>query len=131
MRYIGIISDNDEIDIEKSKLRKYIRIRNSDLKFKFSVNNKNKIVEIDNRPYNFDKDGDNLIFYIKEMPVRFDFAKFRKRTLFYVEKPGQKDIHLGMASFRGVDLSNVEFHNVEWFKKYNNTLKNLFIERSR
>lgn len=47
-----------------------------------------------------------------EIPIRFDYATFRKRVRF-VGKPNSM-LNLETISFKGVDLLNAEFHNVKW-----------------
>ena len=46
--------------------------------------------------------------------IKFDYCTFRKRVQFIGESEEEKPLHLGLVSFKGVDLSNVEFHNVKW-----------------
>jgi uncharacterized protein YjbI with pentapeptide repeats len=62
------------------------------------------------------------IFYVEkdyddylEIPIKFNYSTFRKRVRFVgtVEKP----LSLSAVSFKGVDLSNFEFHNVEWIRR--------------
>jgi hypothetical protein len=45
----------------------------------------------------------------------FDYSTFRKRVRF-IGSPNSP-ISLTGISFKGVDLSNFEFHNVEWIEK--------------
>lgn len=48
------------------------------------------------------------------IPIKFDYATFRQRTRFIgsTEYP----LELSGVSFKGVDLSEVEFHNVKWLR---------------
>jgi hypothetical protein len=47
--------------------------------------------------------------------IKFDYATFRKRVQFIGGSKGdQQPLQLGLVSLKGVDLSNVEFHNVRW-----------------
>lgn len=50
----------------------------------------------------------------ERIPVRFDYSTFRKRGRFISEK---NPLNLEGVSFKGVDLTNVEFHNVKWGEK--------------
>jgi hypothetical protein len=50
------------------------------------------------------------------IPLGFDYSTFRKRVRF-VGLP-DRPISLEGISFKGVDLSNVEFHNVVWIEKH-------------
>jgi hypothetical protein len=49
------------------------------------------------------------------IPFGFDYSTFRKRVRF-IGLP-DKRVSLTGISFKGVDLSNFEFHNVEWIEK--------------
>jgi uncharacterized protein YjbI with pentapeptide repeats len=48
----------------------------------------------------------------KHIPIRFDYSTFRSRVRFI----GNSDelLDLSNVSFKGVNLDNVEFHNVRW-----------------
>lgn len=51
---------------------------------------------------------------VTNIPVRFDHCTFRDKVRL-VGEPGEK-LDLSLVSFRGVDLSNFEFHNVEFLR---------------
>jgi len=65
-------------------------------------------------------------FKDKPIPIKFDYSTFRKRVQFVGESEKEKPLQLGLVSFKGVDLSNAEFHNVEWQK----TKEMIFITRN-
>jgi uncharacterized protein YjbI with pentapeptide repeats len=50
----------------------------------------------------------------KTIPIKFDYCKFRKTVQFIGKSEKKEPLQLGLVSFKGVDLSNVEFHNVKW-----------------
>ena len=52
----------------------------------------------------------------KTIPIKFDYCKFRKTVRFKGKSEKEKKLELGLVSFKGVDLSNVQFDNVEWQK---------------
>ena len=54
--------------------------------------------------------------------IKFDYCKFRKLMQFIGDP--STPLELGLVSLKGVNLSNVEFHNVKWLKT-----KNLFFSR--
>ncbi len=51
----------------------------------------------------------------EDIPVRFDYATFKKRVRFLGDS--SNPLNLEAVSFKGVDLSNFEFHNVRWKEK--------------
>lgn len=53
-------------------------------------------------------------FLLKSIPIKFNCCTFRKSVQFIakIEKP----LQVGLISSKGVDLSNIEFHNVKWQK---------------
>lgn len=57
-------------------------------------------------------------------PIDFDYSTFRKRVRF-IGSP-DKPLSLCAVSFKGVELSNFEFHNVEWIQR-RNLLKHRYI----
>jgi uncharacterized protein YjbI with pentapeptide repeats len=48
----------------------------------------------------------------KHIPIRFDYSTFRSRVRFIGKS--DKPLDLSNVSFKGVNLDNVEFHNVRW-----------------
>jgi uncharacterized protein YjbI with pentapeptide repeats len=72
------------------------------------------------RKYNLAAGNENGILKIYKYtigaPVQFNYSTFRKRVRFIPAENSDKPIDLGWVSFKGVDLSNVEFHNVRWLK---------------
>jgi uncharacterized protein YjbI with pentapeptide repeats len=48
----------------------------------------------------------------KHIPIRFDYSTFRSRVRFIGNS--DKPLDLSNVSFKGVNLDNVEFHNVRW-----------------
>jgi hypothetical protein len=48
----------------------------------------------------------------KHIPIRFDYSTFRSRVRFIGKS--DKPLDLSNVSFKGVNLDNVEFHNVKW-----------------
>jgi hypothetical protein len=50
--------------------------------------------------------------YILIPPIRFDYSTFRSRVRFIGKS--DKPLDLSNVSFKGVNLDNVEFHNVKW-----------------
>jgi uncharacterized protein YjbI with pentapeptide repeats len=48
----------------------------------------------------------------KHIPIRFDYSTFRSRVRFIGDS--NKPLDLSNVSFKGVNLDNVEFHNVKW-----------------
>jgi len=48
--------------------------------------------------------------------IRFNHSTFRKRVQFIGDAENKQLLELGHVSFKGVDLSNVEFRNVRWLK---------------
>jgi hypothetical protein len=57
------------------------------------------------------------------IPIKFDYSTFRKRVRFVGNS--NNPLQLKSVFFKGVNLSQVEFHNVEWLKK-----KSRFINRT-
>jgi hypothetical protein len=55
-------------------------------------------------------------FKSNTIAIQFDYSTFRKRVQFIGEAENEQPLELGLVSFKGVVLSNVEFHNVRWFK---------------
>ncbi len=70
-----------------------------------------------------EKENDNIKIYrnFVDIPITFAFATFRKRVRFVgipiPNKAALSLLELGSVSFKGVDLSNIEFHNVNWLKE--------------
>jgi hypothetical protein len=48
----------------------------------------------------------------KHIPIRFDYSTFRSRVRFIGDS--NEPLDLSNVSFKGVNLDNVEFHNVKW-----------------
>jgi uncharacterized protein YjbI with pentapeptide repeats len=48
----------------------------------------------------------------KHIPIRFDYSTFRSRVRFIGKS--NEPLDLSNVSFKGVNLDNVEFHNVKW-----------------
>jgi uncharacterized protein YjbI with pentapeptide repeats len=48
----------------------------------------------------------------KHIPIRFDYSTFRSRVRFIGDS--NEPLDLSNVSFKGVNLDNVEFHNVRW-----------------
>ena len=55
-------------------------------------------------------------FKFNTISIQFDYSTFRKRVQFIGDSKNKRLLELGLVSFKGVDLSNVEFHNVRWLK---------------
>ncbi|GIU71525.1 MAG: hypothetical protein KatS3mg003_1004 [Candidatus Nitrosocaldaceae archaeon] len=89
-----IVNGQIVIDLEK-------RILRADKEYKLSIKN----------------EDNNKIIYLKydDIPIKFDYSTFRKRVRFIGEANDQ--LSLEAVSFKGVDLTNVEFHNVKWKEK--------------
>lgn len=68
-----------------------------------------------------EKENENIKIYrdFVDIPITFAFATFRKRVRFVgtLNKAALSLLELGSVSFKGVDLSNTEFHNVNWLKE--------------
>jgi hypothetical protein len=58
-------------------------------------------------------------FKYNTISITFDYSTFRKRMQFIGDAEKKQPLELGLVSFKGVDLSNVEFHNVRWLKPRN------------
>ena len=91
---------------------------NSDYFIKLVPEDAEKIVIVDNKgSYVRIEDFRPLTkqdFHDKSVPIKFDYCTFRKRVRFIGKT--EKPLQLGLVSFKGIDLSNIEFHNVEWQK---------------
>jgi uncharacterized protein YjbI with pentapeptide repeats len=62
------------------------------------------------------EDESGKIVIVKPIiPIKFDYSTFRKRVRFIGDS--SSPLQLKSVSLKGVDLSQVEFHNVEWLKK--------------
>src|SRR2546428_8243181 len=61
-----------------------------------------------------------------EIPIKFDYATFRKRVRFS-GRPNSK-LNLETVSFKGVDLSNAEFHNVNWLEAGFPTFRRMVVD---
>jgi uncharacterized protein YjbI with pentapeptide repeats len=85
---------------------------------KLSSEDAKKIVIVDNKgSYTHIKDFQSLPpEEDKTIPIKFDYCKFRKTVQFKGKSEKKEPLRLGLVSFKGVDLSQVEFHNVEWQK---------------
>lgn len=68
---------------------------------------------------------------INDIPVRFDYSSFNQKVKF-VGKPDEH-LNLGLVSFKGVDLGNFEFHNVDFMKTRfrNMIIDEKFLSRNR
>jgi hypothetical protein len=68
-----------------------------------------------------ENENENIKIYrdFVDIPITFAFATFRKRVRFVgtLNKAALSLLELGSVSFKGVDLSNAEFHNVNWLKE--------------
>jgi uncharacterized protein YjbI with pentapeptide repeats len=83
-------------------------------------NNKNN----DRKSYRFiaeRRDDKSIKIYNPSIPIKFDYATFRKRARFTGEP--NKPLQLGFVSFVGVDMTNIEFSNVKWKSKEEKFLK--------
>jgi uncharacterized protein YjbI with pentapeptide repeats len=58
-----------------------------------------------------------------EIAIRFDNSIFRNRTQFRGKSEKEEPLELELVSFKGVDLSNVEFSNVRWLESENSSKK--------
>jgi uncharacterized protein YjbI with pentapeptide repeats len=64
-----------------------------------------------------------------DIPIQFDYSTFRSRCRF-IGRP-ERHLELGAVSFKGVDLSNVEFHNVDWLKgRIKQSVRKGFVSRN-
>jgi uncharacterized protein YjbI with pentapeptide repeats len=69
-----------------------------------------------------EKQDDNSIkIYKQDIPIKFNYSTFRKRARFSGEP--DKPLELGYVSFVGVDMSNIEFSNVNWNTKNEKLLR--------
>ena len=90
--------------------------------------NKNKIYELAVKKENHKLN----IYYPVDIPIRFDYSTFRMRARFIgtgipkddlselglvLSENPPEPLELGLVSFKGVDLDNVEFGNVKWLEK--------------
>lgn len=106
---------NSEIKIMKQDdlvmiltLNKNKDMLNIDIKHEY----KNKNVVDKSNIYKIHKIVTKLYGEAKSVPIKFDYSTIRKRMRFI----GSNSIkcNLSSISFKGVDLSNVEFHKVKW-----------------
>jgi hypothetical protein len=107
---ITIISDNDKksLSLTLNSEKNFVVLKSdngSNIQYKFIA----------------EKENDNIKIYrdFVDIPITFAFATFRKRVRFVgtPNKTALSLLELGSVSFKGVDLPNAEFHNVNWLRE--------------
>lgn len=114
-KLFGINRFEKSFCIDKKKHRAIIIIKNQMYK-PITTKGKNFLARF------FYYENDFSDYY--DAPIDFDYSTFRKRVRF-IGSP-DKPLSLCAVSFRGTELSNFEFHNVEWIQR-RNLLKHRYI----
>ena len=60
--------------------------------------------------------------------IRFDYSTFRKRVQFIGYTESKQLLELGLVSFKGIELSDLEFHNARWLKTKSLITRNKIID---
>jgi uncharacterized protein YjbI with pentapeptide repeats len=140
---LNLDSSKLNLTIEISKDKKTIKIlsnpmgttkpSSASLYYTFKLNEKksvavlkpsfgNKLQGMKSVEFAAERNDDNSIsIYSHVIPIKFDYATFRKRVRFTGEP--NKLLQLGFVSFVGIDMTYVEFSNVEWKTKEEKFLK--------
>ena len=79
----------------------------------FSSSNFKDEVKFDKSRFPSPKTGKD--FKDNTISIKFDYSTFKERVQF-IGDSNKQPLELGLVSFKGVDLSHIEFHNVGWLQ---------------